>query len=105
MTDRWVIFDDWGRSHSYHATEAEAEPIYVKRSQADQCYRYSEGDLFTSPWPYQFDGVWSRWHPWRRPTTDRVTALVKAGAMIAAEIDRLQRAAEGQERTLGDSDS
>jgi hypothetical protein len=32
------------------------------------------------------------WHPdWWRPT-DRVSTLAKAGALIAAEIDRLQRA-------------
>jgi hypothetical protein len=29
--------------------------------------------------------------PWRRPDVDRITELVKAGALIAAEIDRLQR--------------
>lgn len=36
------------------------------------------------------------WHPWpwswRKPTTDRLDALIKAGALIAAEIDRLKRA-------------
>lgn len=30
--------------------------------------------------------------PWHRPVVDRVTELVKAGALIAAEIDRLKRA-------------
>lgn len=45
------------------------------------------GDMeFTVPlvWP-------ETWHPaWWKPT-DRITDLVKAGALIAAEIDRLQR--------------
>lgn len=34
-----------------------------------------------------------RWHPdWWKPSDDPVRNLVKAGALIAAEIDRLQRA-------------
>lgn len=33
--------------------------------------------------------VWAA--KWRRPECDHVTELVKAGALIAAEIDRLQR--------------
>lgn len=39
------------------------------------------------------DGEVSWWHPWpnrwRRPDADRIRELVKAGALIAAEIDRL----------------
>lgn len=35
------------------------------------------------------------WHPdWWKPSTDPVRNLVKAGALIAAEIDRIQRAAD-----------
>jgi hypothetical protein len=45
---------------------------------------------------YHFDGAAPTLWPWSitawKPTDDRVRELVKAGALIAAEIDRLQRA-------------
>lgn len=45
--------------------------------------------LRLSAWP---------WEPkWCNPSADQVRNLVKAGALIAAEIDRLQRAAERQQ--------
>jgi hypothetical protein len=38
---------------------------------------------------------WEPWpNGWRRPDADRVHQLVKAGALIAAEIDRLQAEAQ-----------
>jgi hypothetical protein len=39
----------------------------------------------TNPWPWPWDDKW-----WK-PSGDRIRDLVKAGALIAAEIDRLQR--------------
>jgi hypothetical protein len=48
------------------------------------------------PWPTEYVENYIRGNPgrmpWRRPQVDRVTELVKAGALIAAEIDRLKRA-------------
>ncbi len=38
-------------------------------------------------WPGSWDAKW-----WKPTPDDRVRELVKAGALIAAEIDRLQRA-------------
>lgn len=38
------------------------------------------------------DDIWPWARHWWKPGTDRVRQLVKAGALIAAEIDRLQRA-------------
>jgi hypothetical protein len=40
---------------------------------------------------------WKPW--WWKPSTNRIDELVKAGALIAAEIDRLQRI-----RTKGPAD-
>jgi len=40
--------------------------------------------LPTPPWPWHMD--------WWKPSDDPIRNLVKAGALIAAEIDRLQRA-------------
>lgn len=47
---------------------------------------HGQVDLFAALWPWAAE--------WWRPTPDdRIRELVKAGALIAAEIDRLQRAA------------
>ena len=46
-------------------------------------YHYGPGDQ-PPGWPWSFH--------WWKPTGDRVRDLVKAGALIAAEIDRLERA-------------
>lgn len=45
--------------------------------------------------PYKAPRQWpASWHPkWWKPK-DRIRDLVRAGALIAAEIDRLQRAAK-----------
>lgn len=43
-----------------------------------------EGGEPVDPWPWE-DGD-------KRPTTSRLRRMVKAGALIAAEIERLQRA-------------
>lgn len=62
-----------------------------------------EGDegnyVFVDPWPDSWDASWDKrpydHHRGKRiePTPEeRVRMLVKAGALIAAEIDRLQRA-------------
>lgn len=51
---------------------------------------------WAEPWPSEWVENANRGEPgvvsWRRPKVDRITELVKAGALIAAEIDRLQRA-------------
>lgn len=44
------------------------------------------GLLAPVDWPWEFS--------WWKPSSDPIPNLVKAGALIAAEIDRLQRAAD-----------
>lgn len=49
------------------------------------------GISFVDPWPW--DRVWDKRSERKKPTTkERLRALEKAGALIAAEIDRLERA-------------
>lgn len=58
-------------------------------------------DLVLAAIAYAYEGVrnghpmapaiWPWDEEWWKPSTDRVRNLVKAGALIAAEIDRLQR--------------
>ena len=71
---------------------AATEPIFVRREQAEQGYRYVRGTLYTSPWPYEVKSPRGEWGPWYVAGSDRVRTLVKAGALIAAEIDRFERA-------------
>ena len=66
-------------------------------SMAARCYalppdmrRDPSGMLPEHSWPW--DAHW-----WKSTPLDRVRELVKAGALIAAEIDRLQAAQEGSE--------
>lgn len=58
---------------------------------AAQCYINTAGDQrFISPhWPWEKE--------WWKPSGDRARDLVKAGALIAAEIDRLQRLSSARE--------
>lgn len=56
--------------------------------EAERQKRVLQWDLRTLLWPWT--------HRWWKPTpNDRVRELVKAGALIVAEIERLQRAASG----------
>lgn len=59
-------------------------------SRAAQVLQHVDERVSPYGWP------WSR--EWWKPSTDPVRNLVKAGALIAAEIDRLQRAALRGER-------
>lgn len=48
--------------------------------------------VLTKYWPFE----WSWWKPANPPSLQgRIRELAKAGALIAAEIDRLQRLPEG----------
>lgn len=52
----------------------------------------AEHTLRAKLWPWEFR--------WWKPTPDRVRELVKAGALIAAEIDRLHREAGSPRRSV-----
>lgn len=72
-----------------------AAPVPIFQREGDEQYF-----AFVDPWPDSWDMSWDK-----RPTDphtgkpspptrcERVRMLVKAGALIAAEIDRIQRAA------------
>lgn len=45
-------------------------------------------------------GLWPWASSWWKPSDDPIRNLVKAGALIAAEIDRLQRASSGPDDQL-----
>lgn len=69
------------------AADCTEEAIYVK-NQNDE-YSLDTTITFKDPWPFG-----SRWDKRFHPTNclpNRISILAKAGALIAAEIDRLQR--------------
>jgi len=67
-----------------YAAEGIGEPVYI----ADNTDGYSDdpGDYFKDPWPWS-----KKWD--KRGKHSQLQCLIIAGALIAAEIDRLQRTA------------
>lgn len=91
---RQIEAEGWTAAHDdchRHNELAIAAACYALPPQARDCYIFDDPADFAVPakkihlpkiWP--FEDCW--WKP-----SDRIRELVKAGAMIAAEIDRLQR--------------
>jgi hypothetical protein len=75
--ERWTPEHD--AEHS-NAALAWAAACYAAPETIYRVKQRAGGVAWWEPWP----------HNWRRPDTDRIRELVKAGALIAAEIDRLQ---------------
>jgi hypothetical protein len=83
--------------------EHDAEHMRDELARAAVCYALPPADRDTSSyaagdrsgrgtWHANIPAKWP-WHPgYWKPSADRVRELVKAGALIAAEIDRLQAA-------------
>lgn len=88
---RQLTQEGWTPAHDDAHTRAEL-------SGAAACYAIAANEL-ASPRPYLNPPNISLW-PWEmkwwKPGNDPVRCLVKAGALIAAEIDRLQRAEDYQ---------
>lgn len=80
--DRQIHVEGWTAAHDAQHSGGEL-------AAAAKCYLSSRaGTQFLTSAP----GQWPWAHSWWKPSTDRVRNLVKAGALIAAEIDRLQAA-------------
>jgi hypothetical protein len=74
-------------------------PVFERRD-------YGNEVRFLDPWPESWDSEWDKrprseaTEALRKPTRkERIRMLEKAGALIAAEIDRLLRAARGEKET------
>ncbi|KSV16332.1 hypothetical protein DA01_03575 [Dehalococcoides mccartyi] len=79
-----------------------AAACYASPINLYQCEITTRGTLYSDPWPNLWEGAQDkrkRRDPWFNiiepngslPSTERIRNLVKAGALVAAEIDRLQR--------------
>lgn len=63
----------------------DSEHIFGEIARAAACYAFPpEIGSRTEHWPWE-------WHNWKPTPDDRIRELVKAGALIVAEIERLQR--------------
>lgn len=78
--ERQISKEGWSATHDDN--EHEAGDLL----DAAICYAYTDPGDDTEPVDWPWDSKW-----WK-PSTDPVRNLVKAGALIAAEIDRLLRA-------------
>jgi hypothetical protein len=80
---RQILQEGWTPDHDDTHTDASmgrAAITYIIA--ADQAHMFESAAVH---WPWGMD--------WYKPSSDPVRNLVKAGALIAAEIDRLQRLA------------
>ena len=83
---RQVSVDGWTPAHDAEHTIGELVDAAV-------CYLHDIDAESPMIWPWPWDESW-----WK-PSDDRIRNLVRAGALIAAEIDRIQRAADRGEPT------
>ena len=79
---RQVDAEGWQAEHDDRHVTGELRDAAISYLQA--CDDVWPHDLLPDPWPW--DEVW-----WKPTYDDPIRMLVKAGALIAAEIDRLQR--------------
>lgn len=88
---RQISQEGWTPEHDdkYRCRElAKAASSYLAtHTEPDTVYPLSHPELAAPCWDWPFTKKW-----WK-PSSDPVRNLVKAGALIAAEIDRLQRKA------------
>lgn len=85
---RQVSQEGWSAEHD--AQHREGELIDAAKAYIDIAWEYVAGDLYSddqlqvpSNWPFEAS--------WWKPSEDPIRNLVKAGALIAAEIDRISR--------------
>jgi len=81
---RQIKEEGWKPEHDDQHTESELARVGAAYALAKTHLRW---DI---PWPKSWDFRW-----WK-PSENRIRNLAKAGALIAAEIDRLQRLATRQ---------
>ena len=82
--ERQLVVEGWLSEHDDEHTDrslAVAAAIYAQQAGVDWA-------------PYEVPVGWPWDEQWWKPTGDAIRDLTKAGALIAAEIDRLQRAKE-----------
>src|SRR4051812_12164791 len=90
---RQVFEEGWSSEHDDVRTENQLAWAAVCYAAPGNVYRHASGPY--NPWPWH-----RRWD--KRSKHDRIKQLTIAGALIAAEIDRLTRASIKQSKENGD---
>ena len=82
---RQITEEGWTAEHDEQHNKGELAKAGASYALAEDMREYfHDNDIVPPTWPWD--------EKWWKPTPDyRVRELVKAGALIAAEIDRLQR--------------
>ena len=86
-----LMADERQRHFDEEGWTAEHDDLHVKNQLIYAAVSYimaGDGTLVQAYWPFA--------RSWWKPEEDGVRNLVKAGALLAAEIDRLQRAKEAR---------
>ncbi|MCK9599658.1 MAG: hypothetical protein M0R06_11500 [Sphaerochaeta sp.] len=88
--NRQIKAEGWTEEHDKQHSRGElsmAATCYTLVA-VDQIKKYPSAEVMPSFWPWH--------HLWWKPTKDPIRNLVKAGALIAAEIDRIQAYIQAQ---------
>lgn len=88
--NRQISAEKFSYSHDDEHTEGElAHAAACYASNHDQLPSIKKGENYPPKWP------WGGW--WKPSPNNRIRELQKSGALIAAEIDRLQRLKQKQD--------
>lgn len=80
---RQIEIEGWTKEHDANYIDNELSKAGICYATPEMYRRYSENHSELLGWPWDM-----KW--WKPTPMDRIKELVKAGALIAAEIDRLQ---------------
>lgn len=84
---RQIDVEGWDAAHDDQhemGEMASAAMCYAEQGLDEEIQEVGGSEEFAQEW-------WPWDHAWWKPSPDRVRNLVKAGALIAAEIDRIRR--------------
>lgn len=98
LTDgSWAIAAERQRQVEAEGWTPEHDDEHDSAELARAAHRYLTHAINQAGWNTAHFGAlgWPWDHAWWKPSNDPIRNLVKAGALIAAEIDRLQRKAAG----------
>jgi hypothetical protein len=104
---RQIQQEGWSPDHDDTLTTSQLAWAAVCYAAPERVYTLNEGVTprdpvisFHDPWPQGLDPAFDKRPAYRRSVTtkQRIRALEKAGALIAAEIDRLLRLMESEEQ-------
>lgn len=102
--ERQVTKEGWSDEHDDEHSDGELALVAALYASPIPLFEQQELDAggvqFTDPWPASWDVEWDKRRndsgDARRRAAGRIRQLEKAGALIAAEIDRLLRDAEAR---------